>query len=182
MSLKIVGGSAKGRLLKAPKSPLIRPARASVRQAIFNILPSVEGNFVLDLYAGSGSVGMEALSRGAKAATFVDSGFQAIALLKENLKRLNFSHLAYLLKKEVCTAIRMCHKMKKTYDLIFIDPPYDKGLVNKTLACLQRHPIFHPMTQIIIERSPREKINLTESFKLVDERQYGQTIISFLGV
>ena len=179
MGLKIVGGSAKGRVLKAPKTSSIRPATAKVRESMFQILGDLQGLQVLDLFAGSGAVGLEALSRGAEEVVFVDSGQAAVSLLFENLERLGFLQKAFVLKKKVKTAIEILFKKKRSFDLIFLDPPYDCGLIQSSLQELSRFPLLAPEGLLVCEHSPRELPEASEGLEKIDERHYGQTYVSF---
>lgn len=179
MGLKIVGGAAKGRKLRSPKTSSIRPATAKVRESMFQILGDLSNLEVLDLFAGSGAVGLEALSRGAKEVVFVDSGQAAVSLLFENLEKLGFLNQAYVLKKKAKTAIEILVKKKRSFDLIFVDPPYDCGLVQATLRQLERSTLLAPEGLLLCEHSPRELPEATEGLEKVDERHYGQTFVSF---
>ncbi|MDO8461818.1 MAG: 16S rRNA (guanine(966)-N(2))-methyltransferase RsmD [Deltaproteobacteria bacterium] len=176
--MKILGGSAKGRTLKSPKEG-IRPALAKVKGAIFNILASCEGEKVLDLFAGTGNIGLEALSRGASQVTFVDDSIQAIRLIRENLDRCGLTDRAHLLKTKIPWGLERL-KRGQIFNLIFVDPPYDERLVNPTLRFIAREKLLAPGGRIIVEHSPREKITAPEDLQVVDERKYGQTLITFL--
>ncbi|HEX5034983.1 MAG TPA: 16S rRNA (guanine(966)-N(2))-methyltransferase RsmD, partial [bacterium] len=142
MGLKITAGSAKGRKLKGPKSAGIRPAAARVRESVFQILGDLEGRRVLDLFAGTGSMGLEALSRGAAQVDFVDPNQAAVSLLFHNLKLTGFGDQARVIKKKAIPAIDWLARKAEPYDLIFVDPPYDKGHVDATLKQLLRHPLL----------------------------------------
>lgn len=102
------------------------------------------------------------------------------ALLQHNLTALKFIDQATLIKNDVLKAIEQIHKRGANFDLIFVDPPYDKALVQATFAALAKYPIHHADTQILCEHSPREKLDLPTNFKVVDERHYGQTLVSFI--
>ncbi len=182
MTLKIVAGTAKGRILKGPKDISIRPASAQVRKSVFEILGDLSECKILDLFAGVGGMGIEALSRGAAHVTFVDKARPAIQCIQANLATLKFTHLATLIPSEVCKAIERLHQQNKIFDLIFIDPPYDQGLVQKTLNALEQFPIFHNQTLILSEHSPRENFSIPKIFQLEQTRSYGQTKMSFLAV
>lgn len=179
MSLKIVGGTAKGRKLRGPKKAEIRPASASVRKSLFDILGDVEGKTVLDLFAGTGSVGLEALSRGAASVTFVDHHQNAVSLLFHNLKQTGFLEKAHVLKRRADEAVPFLHRRKKIFDLIFVDPPYDKNLLNPCLQKLNDFNILSPDGLLLCEHSPRELPGFLSGLEKVDERKYGQTRVSF---
>ncbi|MDO8644346.1 MAG: 16S rRNA (guanine(966)-N(2))-methyltransferase RsmD [bacterium] len=190
--MRIIAGQAKGRLLKTPKGKGIRPALDKVKGAVFNILQhgiGLEGSSVLDLYAGTGNIGIEALSRGAAQATFVDDSKEAIDLIGENLKRTGFEGKGDVVVLRLPWGLKRW-KGKRDYDLIFVDPPYDKELVMPTLELLAREKILAPSGRIVVEHSPREKITVGAGFprpgvettplQIIDQRKYGQTIITFL--
>ncbi len=180
MGLKIVAGSAKGRKLRGPKSQGIRPAAARVRESLFQILGDLQGKKVLDLFAGTGSMGLEALSRGADEAVFVDPNQAAVSLLFHNLKATGFQDRSHILKKKAAAAVEILHKKGFRYDLIFLDPPYDKGFVDATLKKLKSHPLLAEGGLLLCEHSPREIPAFLSGLEVADERKYGQTIVTFL--
>ncbi|HCU23727.1 MAG TPA: 16S rRNA (guanine(966)-N(2))-methyltransferase RsmD [Deltaproteobacteria bacterium] len=178
--MKIVAGSAKGRKLRGPKTKTIRPAAARVRESVFQILGDLSGKRVLDLFAGTGSMGLEALSRGAEEVVFVDSQQAAVGLLFHNLQATGFLGKAHILKKSARSALEFLAKRKRRYDLIFLDPPYDKGFVDSTLEILHRCPLLAPNGLLVCEHSPREAPTFLSGLEIADERKYGQTLLSFL--
>lgn len=178
--MRVITGAAKGRRLLTPKSKRIRPALDQVKESVFNILFDVRDQSVLDLYAGTGSMGIEALSRGAAHATFVDDFISAIALIRKNLERCGFRDRASVIKSPVRAAIRRLSKSGKTFDIIFVDPPYLKNCVNPTLEALAQSSVIAPSSIIIVEHHPKEPIEEMEGLKITDSRRYGQTIVSFL--
>jgi len=202
-SMRVISGTAKGRKLYAPKSHNIRPALDKVKEAIFNILFDVQGVNVLDLFAGTGAVGIEALSRGAAHCTFVDMSHEAITIIKKNIELCGFTN-AKIFPHPVSVAIEYFGKHNEKFDLIFVDPPYLKNLVNPTLEKIAGSGILAPDGRIIVEHHPKETISspihptyapfdspslaqgmLKHSstytlIALTDTRKYGQTLISFL--
>ncbi len=183
--MRVIAGEAKGRKLFAPKSHNIRPVLDKVKGAIFNILFDVSDLRVLDLFAGTGAVGIEALSRGASHATFVDSSFEAISILKKNLEHCKFTERSKIFPRPVPVAIEFYSKNSEQFDLIFVDPPYLKGLVNQTLNKIASSGILAKKGKVIVEHSPKEPIELShqrtnEPIILTDTRKYGQTLVSFL--
>jgi 16S rRNA (guanine(966)-N(2))-methyltransferase RsmD len=178
--MRVISGSAKGRKLYAPKSHNIRPALDKVKGAIFNILFNVEGLMVLDLFAGTGAVGLEAVSRGAAHATFVDSSHEAITIIKKNIELLGFAERTKIFPHPVSVAVEYFKKHDERFDLIFVDPPYLKDLVNQSLGEIANARILADGGRIIVEHSPKEPINDTPGLVLTDTRKYGQTCISFL--
>jgi 16S rRNA (guanine(966)-N(2))-methyltransferase RsmD len=178
--MRVISGSAKGRKLYAPKSHNIRPALDKVKGAIFNILFDVTGLKVLDLFAGTGAVGIEALSRGAAHCTFVDMSNEAVTIIKKNIELCRFEESALLFPKRVDIAVEYFGKHNQKFDLIFVDPPYLKGLVNPTLQMIADQNILQESGKIIVEHSPKEPITPPHSLILSDSRKYGQTLITFL--
>lgn len=179
MTLRLVGGKSKGIKLKGPKSQGIRPAAARVRKSLFDILGDLKDQQVLDLFAGTGSMGLEALSRGAASSTFVDKDQHAITLLFTNLKKMQLLPRAHVLKDSASQAIQRLYRMKKRYDLIFLDPPYDQGWIDRCLKALEKYPLLKPGALLLCEHSPREIPTFFGGLEKVDERKYGQTLVSF---
>src|SRR5436853_4422241 len=128
--LRVAGGEAKGRRLKAPKN--IRPTQAMVKQAIFNMLgPAIEGGRVLDLFAGSGALGIEALSRGAASVTFVDQQERGLAILRQNLDALGFKDRTRVIRGDVVRWLEASPDAVKAADFVFLDPPYDDVVLDR---------------------------------------------------
>ena len=176
--MRIIAGQLKRRLLKGPRSRRIRPVLDKVKGAIFNILGSVAGARVLDLYAGTGSLGLEALSRGAIHATFVDDAKEAVGIIHDNVDALNLSGSSEILLKSVPAALRGLAGRELQFDLIFIDPPYDLGLINPALATIAESKMLNDGGWIVTEHSPRE-LPSSPVLQLADVRSYGQTRVSF---
>ena len=177
--MRIISGLAKGLRLAAPKSFLVRPVADKVKGAIFNILGVIEGESVLDLFAGSGSVGLEALSRGASRAVFVDALPASLAILRKNILQCGFSSQASIVRGRVPLVLKFMARRSERFDLVFVDPPYDKNLINPTLQALLENKLIDGESRVILEHSPRES-PIHPGFALVDQRKYGQTFVSFL--
>jgi 16S rRNA (guanine966-N2)-methyltransferase len=169
--VRVVAGSFKGRRLVAPRGTRTRPTADRVREALFSILGDVEGARVLDLYAGSGALGIEALSRGAESAVFVDRDAQAVAAIERNLAAVGAG--ARVAKQDVG---RFLGRVEGQYDLVFCDPPYDfASRLAGTLA--ERLPgVTPPGARIVTESDKRNPLELP--FPLVTERDYGDTRIA----
>ncbi len=178
--MRVIAGTARGHKLVAPDSPRVRPALDKVKGAIFNILFDVHGARVLDLFAGSGAVGIEALSRGASLALFVEEWDKACEAIKRNLTHCKLTPRARILRCTVESAIRKLHRDEESFNLIFVDPPYQKGLVSSTLRKLAASSIAAPDALIIVEHHPKEPIPEIPGLTLTDSRKYGQTLITFL--
>jgi len=176
--MRIIAGTAKGLKIKSLKG--IRPTLEIAKEALFNILGDrVKEVTVLDLYSGSGNIGIEALSRGAKCAVFVDAGFLQVKTIEENLKKCNLREKGRTLKSDAKAAIKTLSKEGMEFDLIFLAPPFLKDYVAPTLDAIKKCPILKSSGIIIVEHHKKE--GLEEGFKLLDQRKFGDTIISFLG-
>ncbi len=182
--MRVISGFAKGRTLYGPKGEGIRPAIDKVKQAVFNILGPVEGFQVMDLFAGTGSVGIEALSRGASFGVFVDFGSEALSLVQKNLHICQMEASAKIIKWKLPVglhkALQKILKRTEGFDLVFVDPPYDKGLVAPSLKEVFEHRLVKEGGEVVVEHSPREEIPENDLWRLRDQRKYGQTYISFL--
>ena len=176
--MRIISGTAKRRTLFGPKSKDIRPVLDQVKESTFNILGSVENFLVLDLFSGTGSMGLEAISRGAEWAVFVDSGLEALKLVAKNREKCGFETKSSIVRGEIPKILSKI-KAKRPFDLVFVDPPYDQNLVNVTLSELAMYKLIDPESILIIEHSPREKVEASE-FQIIDERIYGQTRMTWV--
>ena len=172
--MKILAGQYKNRLLKTPKGSTTRPTSSKVRGSVFDILQhQIEGARFLDLFAGSGSMGLEALSRGADSATFVESNRPAAHCIRDNLATLNIK--APILQMDAKAALKLLTKKQELFDIIYIDPPYDLN-VSPLLDLLP--PILAPGGLILLEQSKRATIETT--LAKVDERHFGDTLLIIL--
>src|SRR5947209_6806400 len=167
--LRVAGGEARGRRLKAPKN--IRPTQGMVKQAIFNMVgPRIEGATVLDLFAGSGALGIEALSRGAGAVTFVDQQPRGLAILRQNLDALGFKERARLVKSDVVRWLEASPDAIRTADLVFLDPPYEDVVLDRALKVLDR-ALGDGM--VLAEHSRRQQLPALERLRVDRQRRYG---------
>jgi len=179
--MRIISGSSKGRVLARPKGQAIRPTSDRVKESIFNILrDEIEGKMVLDLFAGSGNLGIEALSRGAKKTIFVEKGRQALRIIQRNLTQFGFEERSEIIPKDANRAIGILKQRGESFDLILMDPPYEKGLIKRTLMKLDSNPIYHKDSMLIVEHDRRENLPHTMNWNLFRDRQFGDTLISFL--
>ena len=184
--MRIIGGENKGRNLvslgKGDPSAHLRPTSDRVRESIFNLIiggrygNKLENCYILDLFAGTGALGLEALSRGAKSVLFVDNGQRAIQLLRKNISICGVKNKATVIKADATKKLTISHK--NSFDLVFIDPPYGKRLGLKALKILKKYELLNKETLIILEEG--EQINSIESFSLEDCRRYGSSYAHFL--
>jgi 16S rRNA (guanine(966)-N(2))-methyltransferase RsmD len=181
--VRVTGGALKGRKLHPLRGMTIRPTSDYLKESIFSILGgSTEDAVVLDLFAGTGSLGIEALSRGASTAVFVDNAAQAIKTLIRNVKTCSLEEQSTILKRNVLRGLNFLGSTGYLFDLIFVDPPYDKNCVEKTLQLLGRSGSISDLASIVVEHSRREILpEKVDCFTLSDQRDYGKTLVSFYG-
>jgi len=174
--MRVISGTARGRKLKEPVGNNIRPTSDKIKESIFNIIQfDIEGRKVLDLFAGSGQFGIEALSRGARSAVFVDSATESVKLIRENLNICGFSDVATVYARD---ALRYLESEEK-FDLIFLDPPYDTQLAAKALSKIVEFDKLNINGIIIHERkadTPMPEVPLPYAFQ--KEYKYGSVRIS----
>jgi 16S rRNA (guanine966-N2)-methyltransferase len=178
--IRITGGRYKGRSIAAPKGGPARFTSAKVREAVFDLLGTVEGLSVLDLFAGSGSFTVEALSRGAASVTAVEADRRAAALIHRNLETLAADKDCHILNMDVRYALPMLHRQGSQFDLIFADPPYDMGHVAATVELLMRFPIYHGRSCLVFEHSKREEAPVAGQGFEMRVRRYGDTHLTLL--
>lgn len=160
----------------------IRPTSDRVKESIFNILgDEVKGKVVLDLFAGTGNLGIEALSRGAAKVVFVEKGRQALRVLERNLLETETAVRSEVLPKDVTRAIGILAHRNESFDLILMDPPYRQGWIMKTLERIRRTPVHHEGSLLVIEHDRREPLpDVVEGWEVIKERKLGDTLVSFL--
>ncbi|MBN1547079.1 MAG: 16S rRNA (guanine(966)-N(2))-methyltransferase RsmD [Syntrophaceae bacterium] len=181
--MRIVGGTKKGFPIRRPNAADVRPTTDQIKESIFNILRSLEGRSFLDLFAGTGSVGLEALSRGARRAVFVERNTALARSIKEHVKQMQFERQAEVISLEMKKALALLLDRNEVYDYIFIDPPYQRGLVEETLSKIYETGLVGKETIIIVQHSKRELVNWNEkSFSIADRRQYGDSVLTFLKI
>jgi len=177
--MRVLTGKLKGRLLKMSK-PGLRPTQDKTRKAVFDILgEAIVGAQFLDLFAGSGAVGIEALSCGAAAVWFVENDREAIAILSDNLSGLKISNYE-VIPKDVFSVIAQMAGQKRKFDIIFLDPPYYQDLAKKSLLSLAAYDILKPSGLAIIQHFKKDIIpEKTDSLELFKQKKYGDTLVSF---
>jgi 16S rRNA (guanine966-N2)-methyltransferase len=181
--MRIVGGRFRGRQLTSPENDSIRPTADRVRESVFNILasrlgPSFDGLRVLDLFAGTGALGLEALSRGAATAVFVDTATEARGLIRDHIEAFGAGGVAKLLRRDA-TALGPAGTMGPV-DLVFLDPPYGKGLGELALVSLAAGGWLKPDTVLVLEEGSDVEIAIPEGFTADDRREYGTAAVHFL--
>ena len=180
--MRIVGGAMRGRALAAPKSQSIRPTTDRLRESVFDILAHrfgdpVTGAAVIDLFAGSGALGFEALSRGAARALFVDNGAEARALLRANIEALGLGGVTRVFRRD---ATKLGDApLGECFTLAFLDPPYGEGLAGPALRALVEGAWLADGAVLVLEESARSEIELPPELEREDERRYGDTQFVF---
>ena len=176
--MRIIAGRAKGQRLKAPKGTRTRPATDLVRGAIFSILEATTSNWaqVLDLFAGSGSLGIEALSRGAGWVDFVEQNARCCDIISQNLETTKLAVQAHIYCCSVAKAISF---LDKEYDIILMDPPYSSTAIGKLVTKLATSKLVGENTILIVTHSPRLPLSSTyDKLNLVKERRHGDSCIA----
>lgn len=181
--MRIVAGKFRGKALLSPPDDSIRPTSDRAREAVFNILgsrlsPHLDGLRVLDLFAGTGALGLEALSRGAASAVFVDTGAEARGLIRDHIEAFGIAGVAKLLRRDA-TALGPAGTMGPV-DLVFLDPPYGKGLGEQALVSLRAGNWLAPDATLVLEESADVTLEVPEGFVLDDRRLYGAAAVHFL--
>lgn len=180
--MRIIAGSARGRPVKGPRasSRHIRPTADRVRESLFNVLGQwLDGVSVLDLYAGTGALALEAVSRGAAEAVLVDQDREALALCRENTAALGFGDRVQILPLAVARAALQLGKSGQHFGLIFADPPYAARMVAELLELVEAHVLLAPEGTLVVEHDKREDAPLEHAgFSRTDQRSFGDTRVS----
>jgi 16S rRNA (guanine966-N2)-methyltransferase len=181
--MRIVGGRLRGRNLASPASREIRPTADRLRESVFNILihaygDPVSGARVLDLFAGTGALGIEAVSRGAAFALFVDNGTEARALLRNNVEALGLGGVTKVFRRDA-TNLGPAHPVEP-FSLVLLDPPYGRGLAQKALASLRDGGWLTPGALVVVEEAKVAGFAAPEGFEELERRTYDDTEFVFL--
>ncbi|MGD9506148.1 MAG: 16S rRNA (guanine(966)-N(2))-methyltransferase RsmD [Syntrophobacteraceae bacterium] len=177
--MRIVAGAFRGRRLNPPKGRAVRPTTDRVREAVFSIIATrVPGARVLDLFAGTGAMGLEALSRGAAHAVFVDRSPESIRLIQSNIALCNASERVAVIHDAAQRAIRRLEEQGEKFDIVFLDPPYGERGVDNALLALA--PVAGRECLAVAERHIKDELpNRVGKWIMQDERRYGDSLISF---
>lgn len=175
--MRIIGGIHKGRKIKSVKGMLTRPTTDFIREALFNILGDrVNGSYFLDLFAGTGAVGLEALSRGAEKALFVEKNTVACSVIIQNLRDLELADKGLVLQSDVISAIEKLAQDGYVFDIIFLDPPYYKNHIEKTLKALKD---FSIAGSIVAVQHPKDESFSFSGFSFLKDKKYGRNALTF---
>ncbi len=174
--LRVAGGEARGRRLKTPKG--IRPTQGIVKEAMFNLVgPGIDGVYVLDLFAGSGAIGIEALSRGAAGVTFVDREPRGLAILRQNLELLDLKARAQVVRGDVVRWLDSSPDQLKQAEFVFMDPPYEDPILDRALKAIDRGL---SAATVVVEHSRRQELPVLTRMHVDRQRRYGDTMVSVL--
>src|SRR5215468_5246291 len=181
--MRVVGGRLRGRNLASPSSQAIRPTADRLRESVFNILTHaygdpLQGARVLDLFAGTGALGIEAISRGAAFALFVDNGAEARALLRNNVEALALGGVTKVFRRDA-TNLGPAHPVEP-FSVVFLDPPYGKGLAEKALTSLRAGGWLTPDALLVVEEAKAASFKAPDGFEELERRAYDDTEFVFL--
>jgi 16S rRNA (guanine966-N2)-methyltransferase len=181
--MRVVGGRLRGRALAPPKSQAIRPTADRLRESLFNILTHaygdpISGARVLDLFAGTGALGIEAASRGAAFTLFIDEGAEARALLRENVAALGLGGVSRIFRRDA-SKLGAAHPLAP-FSLVFLDPPYGRGLAAQALAAARAGGWFAPAALLVVEEAAKPAFAAPEGFSELERRRYDDTEFIFL--
>lgn len=173
--MRVIAGEKRHLLLKTLDDLSIRPTTDKIKETLFNMIQfDIAGKMFLDLFAGSGAIGIEALSRGAKSATFVDNNDRAIKVIKENLEHTGLTDRANVIKSDAGLALENLSRENNVYGIVFLDPPYEKGLYKPVLDRLSKSRLINEESIIILETNLRDDAEGVEEmgFKRIKEKKY----------
>ena len=181
--MRIISGRAKGKRLNSPKDQRIRPTADRVKESLFNMLTEPwEGKRVLDLFSGTGSLGLEAASRGAREIVFVENARSALDVLKKNISLCGFGASVRVLAMPVLRGLTRLEQQGESFHTIFADPPYDKGWVMRIIRAIRAHRLLAVEGVLVVEHSFHEPVpEAVGDLRRVNQRTYGDTVISFFG-
>ncbi len=183
--MRIITGTARGHRLKAPPGLETRPTADRVKESMFSILrDKVNGAHVLDIFAGTGALGLEALSRGGAAAAFVDQSAASVRVIRENAAHTRLSDRARIIRSDVWTALDKFSKQGEKFDLAFCDPPYRKGMAQRALRFFCEHALLAERGVLVIEHEKGDVLALPQSgfLRWARSESYGATAVSFYQV
>ncbi len=177
--MRVISGDRKGHRIGAGKRAGLRPTSDRAKESIFNVLRGeVMGKRILDLFAGAGSLGIEALSRGAEQVTFVDASLRSINVLRENLDNLNLKDRSKVIRSD---AVKALGKLEQSFHLIFADPPYLKGFAQRIISRIAQSEVLSIGGILILEHHKKETFSYPEEhLSLLKQKKFGDTVITFL--
>ena len=181
--MRVIAGSARRLLLKAPDGMDTRPTADRVKESLFNMLnPDLYGCAFLDLFSGSGAIGIEALSRGAQRAVLVDASMECAGIIKQNLEVTNLGENAEIINEDVYAAIERLGRRGDKFDIIFMDPPYAAGYYVPVMEAIKKADILAAEGYIVAESAKGVDFTAAEGFKIFKERKCGPAVMNFLNL
>jgi 16S rRNA (guanine966-N2)-methyltransferase len=179
--MRIIGGEVKGRILSFPSRSKERPTSDFLRETLFNLLGSLQGKIFLDLFAGSGSVGLEAASRGAQEVYLIEKNKNLIEVIKNNIQTCSLEQKCRVIGADVTVGLRDLFKKKYEVDVVFADPPYNRNLAGTTLKSLNKYRILREGGVVVIQHSTKENCSelLDENIYQIKQKKYGENILTF---
>lgn len=180
--MRIITGRVRGLQLTTPKNMDVRPTADRVKESLFNIIGSkIIDAEILDLFAGTGNLGLESWSRGAKKITFIDESRESLRLVQSNITKCRAEKDCHVIKGNAINVIERLCQSGMLFDFIFCDPPYNKGWIEKVITAVSRYPVIKAGGYLVVERAQHEVIqNLPADFELVRSEKYGETYIDFI--
>lgn len=179
--MRVISGKCRGTHLMAPEGMETRPTTDRIKETLFNMIAfDIPECQFLDLFSGSGAIGIESLSRGAERAVFVDQGDKALACIKGNLEKTKLTGNAQVMGMSVLEAIKALGRSKDVFDIIFMDPPYALEETQQILEAIDENGLLHEEGYIILERSSKSIVKLPQNLVLWKEKQYKTTTLSFI--
>lgn len=180
--MRIITGRARGLQLTTPKNFDVRPTADRVKESVFSIIGSkIIGTQVLDLFAGTGNLGLESWSRGAEGITFIDESRESLRLVQANIIKCKADKECTVIKGNAVNIIERLYKQGKTFDFAFCDPPYNKGWIARIINALNTYPVLNHGGYLVVERAIHEVVEeIPAAFELVRSEKYGETIVDFI--
>lgn len=180
LGVRVISGSARGLKLNTPGDDRVRPTTDRVKESMFNIVQDwVYDSQVLDLFAGSGALGIEALSRGASQAVFCDNSLDSIKIIKSNIEKARVVDRSQIVSDDFKRCLRDMEAKNQSFDMIFVDPPYYKGLFEEVLDTIRACKILKKDGIVIVEHDAKRPIGQVEGLEVYKEKKYGITMLTF---
>ena len=180
LGVRVISGSARGLKLNTPGDDRVRPTTDRVKESMFNIVQDwVHDSQVLDLFAGSGALGIEALSRGASQAVFCDNSLDSIKIIKSNIEKARVADRSQIVSGDFKRCLRDMEAKNQSFDMIFVDPPYYEGLFEEVLDTIRSCKILKKDGIVIVEHDAKKPIGQVEGLEVYKEKKYGITMLTF---
>ena len=177
--MRVIAGSAKGRKLKAPEGLHTRPTTDRLQEALFGSIQfEISGAAFLDLFAGSGGIGIEALSRGARTLDLVEQDAKALFCIRQNIRELSFERQTRIWAMPVERALKELAKEKRVFDIIFMDPPYNKGHIPKVLESIQKNKALKNNGIVVLESDNTDFHENINGYEIIKQKKYGRTYVT----